>query len=105
MTATIARLRRYLFELVDRASRGEPIIVRNNAVVARLLPTGLPDWRGHMSTTPRVRMADDEAFRPLDDWEPHAWRASSSNARRHPLAARNTGYSLSPTRIATIGCA
>ena len=73
MTVTITRLRRHLFELVDRASRGEPIIiVRNGAEVARLLPAGRPDWRGRMTTTPRVRVADDEAFRPLDDWDPYA---------------------------------
>jgi prevent-host-death family protein len=44
---TITRLRRDLFDLVDRASRGEPIIiVRNGTEVARLLPAGHPDWRG-----------------------------------------------------------
>ena len=73
MTVTITRLRRHLFELVDRASRGEPIIiVGNSAEVARLLPAGHSDWRGRMTTTPRVRVADDEAFRPLDDWDPYA---------------------------------
>ena len=72
MTVTITRLRRHLFELVDLASRGEPIvIVRNGAEVARLLPAERPDWRGRMTTTPRVRVADDEAFLPLDDWDPH----------------------------------
>ncbi len=73
MTVTITRLRRQLFELVDRAGRGEPIIiVRNGAEVARLLPAGHSDWRGRMTTPPRVRVADDEAFRPLDDWDPYA---------------------------------
>lgn len=72
MTVTITRLRRDLFEMVDRASRGEPIIiVRNGAEVARLLPAGRPDWRGRMTVTPRLRVADDEAFRPLDDWKAH----------------------------------
>ena len=73
MTVTITQLRRHLFELVERASRGEPIIiVMNGAEVARLLPAGRPDWRGRMTTTLRLRVADDEAFRPLDDWDPHA---------------------------------
>ncbi len=72
MTVTITRLRRNLFDLVDRASRGEPIIiVRNGAEVARLLPAGHPDWRGRMTITPRLRVADDEAFLPLDDWDAH----------------------------------
>ena len=73
MTVTIIRLRRRLFELVGRASREEPnVVVRNGAEVARLLPAERPNWRGRMTTTPRVRVADDEAFRPLDDWQRHA---------------------------------
>ena len=81
MTVTITRLRRHLFELVDRASRGEPIIiVRNGAAVAQLLPARRLDWRGRMTATPRLRVADDEAFRPLDDWHPHPATARSEPA-------------------------
>lgn len=54
------------------AERALIIIVRNGAEVARLLPAGRPDWRRCMTTTPRLLVADDEAFRPLDDWDPHA---------------------------------
>ena len=73
MTVTITRLRRNLFELVDRASRGEPIIiVRNGTEVARLLPAGCPDWRARMTITPRLDVPDDEVFLPLDDWDAHA---------------------------------
>ena len=72
MTVTITRLRRNLFDLVDRASRGEPIvIVGNRTEVARLLPAEHLDWRGRMTITPRLQVADDEAFLPLDDWDAH----------------------------------
>ena len=73
MTVTITRLRRNLFELVERASRGEPIIiVRNGTEIARIPPAGRPDWRERMTITPRLGVADDEAFLPLDDWDAHA---------------------------------
>ena len=46
-------------------------IIRKGAEVVRFLLCGHTDWRGRMTITPRLRVADDEVFLPLDDWDAH----------------------------------
>ena len=46
-------------------------IIRKGAEVARFLLCGHTDWRERLTIRPRLRVADDEAFLPLDDWDAH----------------------------------
>ncbi len=72
---TTTDLRKHLFSLLDAVERGETVAVsRGGRVVARLCPAGqdAADWRAALSHKPRLLVAADEVFAPLDDlWTDH----------------------------------
>lgn len=68
LKVSATNLRNHLFDYLDRAAKGETIIIqRNNQEVARLTPIEMVDWRNNMSITPQVLVTPKEFIRPIDD--------------------------------------
>lgn len=65
------KLRNNLFDYLDRAAKGETIIIeRNNKEVAHLVPTRQTDWRDKMMIKPQIMVAPEALIKPLEDvWE------------------------------------
>ncbi len=65
------KLRKNLFDYLDKTAAGEIIIIqRNNQEVARLIPTAQTDWRAKMKNTPKLLVSPEELMEPLEDiWE------------------------------------
>ncbi len=65
------KLRNNLFEYLDKASKGETIVIqRNNLDVARMVPTHQTDWRDRMSIKPELRVSQEELIKSIEDvWE------------------------------------
>ena len=68
---TATKLRNNLFEYLDKASKGETIVIqRNNQDVARIVPTHQVDWRDKMSIKPELLVSPEELIKPMEDiWE------------------------------------
>ena len=68
---TATKLRKNLFEYLDKASEGETIVIqRNNQDVARIVPIHQIDWRDKMSIKPKLLVSPDEFIKPIEDiWE------------------------------------
>jgi prevent-host-death family protein len=63
---TATKLRKNLFEYLDRASKGETIVIqRNNQDVARIVATHQIDWRDKMSIKPVLLVAPEELIKPM----------------------------------------
>ncbi len=71
ITVSATNLRNHLFEYLDKASKGETIIIRkNNREVARLISTQREDWRDKMTVKAKILVTPEELVLPLDDvWE------------------------------------
>ncbi|MFQ5401109.1 MAG: type II toxin-antitoxin system Phd/YefM family antitoxin [Anaerolineae bacterium] len=65
------KLRKYLFDYLDKAAAGETVVIqRNNQEVARLIPAEPVNWRDKMKMTPELLISPEELMNPLDDiWE------------------------------------
>jgi len=65
------KLRKYLFDYLDKVSAGEIIMIqRNNQEVARLVPAKQMNWRDKMKATPELLVLPEELIKPLADvWE------------------------------------
>ncbi|MCP4417633.1 MAG: type II toxin-antitoxin system prevent-host-death family antitoxin [Chloroflexi bacterium] len=68
------KLRKYLFDYLDKATAGEIIMIqRNNREVARLVPITQTNWRDQMKITPQLLVSPEELMKPLDDvWQDYA---------------------------------
>ncbi|HKJ34789.1 MAG TPA: type II toxin-antitoxin system prevent-host-death family antitoxin [Balneolales bacterium] len=68
---TATKLRNNLFNYLDKASKGETIVIqRNNQDVARIVPTHQIDWRDKMSIKPELLVSPEELIRPIEGiWE------------------------------------
>ena len=68
---TATKLRNNLFNYLDKASKGETIVIqRNNQDVARIVPTHQIDWRDKMSIKPELLVSPEELIRPIAGiWE------------------------------------
>ena len=68
---TATKLRKNLFEYLDKASEGETIVIqRNNQDVARIVPIHQIDWRDKMSIKPELLVSQEELIKPIEDiWE------------------------------------
>lgn len=65
------KLRSKLFDYLDKAAKGETIVIRrNNQEVARLVPVRQKNWRDKMNLKPRLLTSPEEFIKPLEDiWE------------------------------------
>ncbi len=65
------KLRKYLFDYLDKAATGEIVVIqRNNQEVARLVPAKQINWRDKMKTTLELLVSPEDLMQPLDDiWE------------------------------------
>ncbi len=65
------KLRKNLFEYLDKIAKGETIIVRRNKRdVAQLVPFHKIDWRDKMKVQPTLLADPEKIIEPLDDvWE------------------------------------
>ncbi|MFQ5613761.1 MAG: type II toxin-antitoxin system Phd/YefM family antitoxin [Anaerolineae bacterium] len=65
------KLRKNLFDYLDKAAAGEIIVIqRNNQEVARLIPAKQTNWRDKMKMTPELLVSPEDLMKPLDDiWE------------------------------------
>jgi len=68
---TATKLRTSLFEYLDKATKGETIIIeRDKKEVARLIPMCQANWRDTMIIKPRIKVTPEELIQPLEDlWE------------------------------------
>ena len=68
---TATKLRNSLFDYLDKAAKGETIIIeRSKKEVARLIPTRQANWRDTMIIKPRINVMPEELMKPLEDlWE------------------------------------
>ncbi len=68
---SITRLRRELFKLIEKASKGETIIVkRKGDEMVSIIPIKKQNWRSRTKHKPRLKTTPEEAFAPLEDvWE------------------------------------
>ena len=71
ITISATKLRSNLFELLDKVSEGETLLIkRNKHEVARIVPVKQPDWRDKMSIHPKLLVSPDEIIGPMEDvWE------------------------------------
>ncbi|MBT4504627.1 MAG: type II toxin-antitoxin system prevent-host-death family antitoxin [Gemmatimonadetes bacterium] len=69
-----SKLRKDLFEYLDRVLAGETVVIeRNKREVARLVPTRQLNWRDKMSNAPKLLVPPEDLIEPIDDiWEEHA---------------------------------
>jgi len=70
---TATKLRNSLFDYLDKAAKGETIIIeRSKKEVARLIPTRQANWRDKMTIKTQIRVSSKELMTPLEDiWEEH----------------------------------
>ena len=70
---TATKLRNSLFDYLDKAAKGETIIIeRSKKEVARLIPTRQANWRDKMTIKAQIRVSPKELIKPLEDiWEEH----------------------------------
>lgn len=68
---TATKLRKNLFDYLDKAAQGETIVIqRNNQEVARLVAIHSINWRDKMTIKPKVLVPPQELKKPIDDiWE------------------------------------
>lgn len=68
---TATKLRNSLFDYLDKAAKGETIIIeRSKKEVARLIPMRQANWRDKMKIKPRIIVSPEELIKPLEDiWE------------------------------------
>ena len=68
---TATKLRNSLFEYLDKAAKGEIIIIeRSHKEVARLIPTRQANWRDKMTIKPQIMVSPEALIMPLEDvWE------------------------------------
>lgn len=68
---TATKLRTNLFEYLDRAAKGETIVIsRKNKTVARLIPITIADWRSQMQLKPKLKVSPGELIKPIEGiWE------------------------------------
>ena len=68
---TATKLRNSLFDYLDKAAKGETIIIeRSKKEVARLIPMPQANWRDKMTIKPMLKVAPEELIKPLEDvWE------------------------------------
>jgi prevent-host-death family protein len=68
---TATKLRNNLFNYLDKASKGETIVIqRNNQDVARIVPTHQIDWRDKMSIKPELLVSPEELIKQIEGiWE------------------------------------
>lgn len=61
------KLRKHLFDYLDRANAGEVVIIqRNNRDVARLMPITM-EWREQMTIVPQLLVSPDELIEPFSN--------------------------------------
>lgn len=65
------KLRKELFNYLNKAEDGETIIVqRNNHEVARLVPVKQRNWRDKMKIKPKLLTSPEEFIKPLENlWD------------------------------------
>ena len=65
------KLRNNLFDYLNKASKGETIIIqRNNVEVACIVPTRRANWRDKMTIKPKIMVEPEELIKPVEDiWE------------------------------------
>jgi len=68
---TATKLRTSLFEYLDKATKGETIVIeRDRKEVACLIPMRQANWRDTMIIKPRINVMPEELMKPLEDlWE------------------------------------
>ena len=65
---TATNLRSNLFEMLAQVQKGASIsIERNGKIIARLVPAVAADWRQAISEKPRLLVAKEKAFEPIED--------------------------------------
>lgn len=67
----MSKLRKNLFDYLDKAAEGETIVIqRNNKEVARLIAVNRMDWRNKMTIKPKILVPPEELIEPIEDlWE------------------------------------
>ena len=65
------KLRSNLSNYLDKASRGEIILIqRNNKEIARIIPSEQLNWRDNMTIRPKIMVDPEELIKPIEDiWE------------------------------------
>ena len=65
------KLRNNLSNYLDKASRGEIILIqRNNKEIARIIPSEQLNWRDNMTIRPKIMVDPEELIKPIEDiWE------------------------------------
>ena len=68
---SVTKLRNNLFDYLNKASKGETVIIqRNKEEVARLVPTHQTDWRDRMTIKPQIIVEPEDLIKPVEDiWE------------------------------------
>ena len=62
------KLRNNLFDYLDKASKGETVVIqRNKEEVARLVPTHQTDWRDKMTIKPQIMVEPEDLIKPVED--------------------------------------
>lgn len=71
LKVSATKLRNNLFDYLDKAAKGETIVIqRNNQEVARLVPTEQANWRERMTIIPELLVSPEELVKPVEDiWE------------------------------------
>jgi len=67
-TVSITKLRRQLFDLIEKVSNGEVVAVqRRGREVARIIPVQRDDWRKRTKIRPKLKTSPEDAFAPMED--------------------------------------
>lgn len=69
-TVSATKLRKNLFEYLNRITRGETFVIeRHNRPVAKLSAVDKIDWRDKRRTTLTINVSEKELIQPLEDWD------------------------------------
>ena len=69
-TVSATKLRKNLFEYLNRITRGETFVIeRHNQPVAKLSAVDKIDWRDKRRTTLTINVSEKELIQPLEDWD------------------------------------
>ncbi len=72
-TVSATKLRKNLFEYLNRITRGETFVIeRHNQPVAKLSAVDEIDWRDKRRTTLTINVSEKELIQPLEDWDEYA---------------------------------
>ena len=69
-TVSATKLRKNLFEYLNRITRGETFVIeRHNQPVAKLSAVDKIEWRDKRRTTLTINVSEKELIQPLEDWD------------------------------------